>query len=195
MTRISIHGFAQSTFTRTATMAAIELDIDYELVPLAFGKPEHLELHPFAKMPVLTDGDRTVFESLAILAYLDDIAGGNKLFPGDTDSRVQTMCAVSVALDYAYDCVVQVTNGSDTPDDGKLSSAEAVFDWVDGELRSKPYLSGKAFGAADLFFAPMLDYHIAQAGSDHVFHARPALQKWVSDTSKRASFVNTSADR
>jgi glutathione S-transferase len=52
-----------------------ELDIPYELVNVNIAmtqKPEYLHLHPQGKVPILVDGDVTIYESSAICAYLAD---------------------------------------------------------------------------------------------------------------------------
>lgn len=52
-----------------------ELDIPYELVDVKMAmtqQPEYLQLHPQGKVPVLVDGDVTIYESSAICAYLAD---------------------------------------------------------------------------------------------------------------------------
>src|SRR6266851_1229692 len=57
------------------TFALGELGLEYEMVPvdLAKGeqrKPEFLAINPFGRVPVLVDGDLTLWDSHAILAYL-----------------------------------------------------------------------------------------------------------------------------
>lgn len=64
-----------------------EMGLDYRLAPVAFdARPvgdEHYEkVHPLRKVPALEDGDRTMFESIAILQYLMSRYG-----PTDLDVR------------------------------------------------------------------------------------------------------------
>ena len=59
-----------------ATFALKELGLDCELVPVDLANGEHrqpafLAKNPFGRVPVLVDGDLTLPESHAILAYLD----------------------------------------------------------------------------------------------------------------------------
>ena len=185
MTDLTIHGFAPSTYTRTARMAAIELGVEHDLEPVAYGKPEHFALHPFGKMPILTNGKDTVFETLAILAYLDREFGKGKLLP--PDSLVQVLGTISAANDYAYKPVVHIEAGNDE----QLQAANRFFDSLERVLAQSEYLSGEAVGAADLFVAPMLDYHIAEVGSDHVWSNRPRLEAWFDTIRQRRSFVET----
>lgn len=188
MTGLTIHGFAPSTYTRTARMAAIELGVEHDLEPLAFGKPEHLALHPFGKMPILTNGDDTVFETLAILAYLDQKFGDARLFP--RDSLVRNLSTISASNDFAYRSVVHTEAGNEE----QLAAASRFFDWLEHQLEQSDWLAGEAAGAADLFVAPMLDYHIAQAGADHVWLNRPRLGAWFDAFRHRPSFVETGGD-
>lgn len=68
-----------------------ELGLDYEIVPYQRDAttnlaPESLKkIHPLGKSPVITDGDKTVAESGAIVEYLIRTYGRDKMMP-DEDS-------------------------------------------------------------------------------------------------------------
>jgi glutathione S-transferase len=69
-----------------------ELGTPYEIVkyqrmsPMPLAPPELKQVHPLGKSPVITDGDRTIAESGAIVEYLIDTYGGGRLKPAaDTD--------------------------------------------------------------------------------------------------------------
>ncbi|WP_017743852.1 glutathione S-transferase family protein [Scytonema hofmannii] len=52
-----------------------EMGISYDLVQVNMNmtkQPEYQKLHPHGKVPVLIDGEVTIFESTAICAYLAD---------------------------------------------------------------------------------------------------------------------------
>src|SRR5512147_361256 len=52
-----------------------EMGVPYELIYVTMAmtqQPEYRQLHPHGKVPVLVDGDVTIFESAAICAYLAD---------------------------------------------------------------------------------------------------------------------------
>jgi glutathione S-transferase len=68
--------------------------IAYERKVLSFsdgdtGKPEFLALNPRGRVPVIVDGGLTLYESAAILEYLDDAypESGGRLFPGAAGDR------------------------------------------------------------------------------------------------------------
>jgi glutathione S-transferase len=187
MPKITIHGVARSTFVRTARMGAIELGIDHDLQRLDFQSDSHRELHPFAKMPILTDGDATIFETLAILAYLDEKASSGRLFPAKGAPRWRCITACSVALDYAYRPVVHAEG------DAASEQAGQVLDWADQWLQAMPWFSGSELGAADLFFAPMIAHRLSSHAAESVFDSRPALARWYGSISRRDSFEVTAA--
>ena len=50
-----------------------EMGIDYELITISLEmscQPEYRQLHPHGKVPVLVDGEATIFESAAICTYM-----------------------------------------------------------------------------------------------------------------------------
>jgi glutathione S-transferase len=80
--------------------------IAYEWKPISFSdgdhkKPEFLALNPRHKVPVIVDGDFILYESAAILEYLDERHGsGMKLFPGDAKQRARVRRLIREADDY-----------------------------------------------------------------------------------------------
>jgi glutathione S-transferase len=64
-----------------------ELSTPYEIVhytrmsPVPFAPPELKEVHPLGKSPVITDGDKTIAESGAIVEYLIDTYGQGRFKP------------------------------------------------------------------------------------------------------------------
>jgi glutathione S-transferase len=70
-----------------------ELGTPYEIVkyqrmaPIPLAPPELKQVHPLGKSPVITDGDKTIAESGAIVEYVIDRYGNGRLRPkhGSTD--------------------------------------------------------------------------------------------------------------
>ena len=64
-----------------------ELGTPYEIVkyqrmsPMPLAPPELKEVHPLGKSPVITDGDKTIAESGAIVEYVIDRYGNGRLRP------------------------------------------------------------------------------------------------------------------
>jgi glutathione S-transferase len=83
-----------SPYAWRAQFALEHKALPYELKVLSFSagdtrKPEFLALNPRHQVPVLVDGDFVLYESNAIVEYLDEAypAAGAPLFPGDARTR------------------------------------------------------------------------------------------------------------
>jgi len=83
-----------SPYAWRAQFALEHKALPYELKVLSFSagdttKPEFLALNPRHRVPVLVDGDFVLYESNAIVEYLDEAypATGAPLFPGDARTR------------------------------------------------------------------------------------------------------------
>lgn len=66
--------------------------IAYELKTMSFSagdlrKPEYLTINPRRKVPAIMDAGFALYESVAIVEYLDEQYAGPKLFPGDVKQR------------------------------------------------------------------------------------------------------------
>ena len=108
MADIKIYGVPPSSFTRTVRLACHEKDIDYELVPMFPGQLG--ALNPFQKIPAITHGDLTLYESTAILRYFDRTFPGPKLWPQDSrqaalcDQFVSAVCDTSPTISASCPC-------------------------------------------------------------------------------------------
>jgi glutathione S-transferase len=83
-----------SPYAWRAQFALEHKALPYELKVLSFSagdtkKPEFIALNPRHRVPVLVDGDFVIYESNAIVEYLDEAhpATGAPLFPGDARTR------------------------------------------------------------------------------------------------------------
>ena len=83
-----------SPFAWRAQLALEHKALPYELKILSFSegdtrKPDFLALNPRHQVPVLVDGDFVLYESNAIVEYVDEAypGRGSPLFPGDARTR------------------------------------------------------------------------------------------------------------
>ena len=143
--------------------------IAYELKMISFSagdlkKPEFLKINPRHKVPAITDGDLALYESAAIVEYLDEqYASGKKLFPGNTKQRALIRRLVREADEYfahAQERLVDqvLFTPQDKWDADEITSARKA---LGGELEIfEGYLSGDflagEFSAADITLYPMI---------------------------------------
>ncbi len=86
-----VYGFPRSTYVNIVRLVLTHKDVPYvfqDLEPV-MGKPEHLALHPFNRVPILKHGDFTVYETSAIVAYVDEAFEGARLTPKDVQARAR----------------------------------------------------------------------------------------------------------
>jgi glutathione S-transferase len=96
-----------SPFAWRVQLALEHKALPYERKVLSFKdrdthKPEFLALNPRHRVPVIVDGDFVLYESNAIVEYLDEAyAGrGQPLFPGDVRSRALVRRLIAEADNY-----------------------------------------------------------------------------------------------
>ena len=154
---------------------------------------------PTGQVPVLLDGDRTVWDSLGIALYLAERHPG--VWPADEAARAFAQCAVAEmhggfsAL--RNDCTMNVgVRVSPRPASPALARDVArIREILEAGLSrfGGPWLAGPAFTALDAFLAPVafrirtygLDVGAGQAWVDRII-ADPAMQEW-----ERAALAET----
>lgn len=192
MATIKIYGVPPSTFTRTACLAAHEKGIDYELVPMRPGDVG--SLNPLKKIPVLQHDDVTVYESTAILRYLDRAFPGPKLWPDDVrgaalcDQWTSAVCdsLANSALRYiaARFGFLPVPAEMETKYLDKTREVVPAFEARLGEGR---FLAGAAVTAADLFAFPLIAYFPAMPELAAILAMSPNCKRWLAEMAARPS--------
>jgi glutathione S-transferase len=107
MAGVTIHGMAQSTYVRTCRMVCEEKGIGYERRDAAPHSPELLRYNPTGKMPGFQHGDLVLWETSAIVRYLDDTFGGTRLQPADPVVRARMSCWISMVNDSFYQTMIR----------------------------------------------------------------------------------------
>jgi glutathione S-transferase len=199
MADIKIYGVPPSTFTRTARLACHEKGIDYELVPTFPGQTG--ALNPFQKIPAIAHGDMTLYESTAILRYLDRTFPGPKLWP--QDSRQAALCDqwVSAVNDSLVNSALRFLANHygflPVPQemaDQYLAKARDVVPVFERQLGQNRYIVGDSATAADLFLAPVVYNFPAIPGLKEIGESSPNLARWMNDMSARPSMQATVPD-
>ena len=155
---------------------------------------------PTGQVPVLIDGDRTIYDSLGITLYLADRHDG--VWPANEAAKAWAQCAVTEmhggfsAL--RNECTMNVgVRARPKPMSAALTRDVARIKelWSEGlEKFGGPYLSGRQPSAADAFFAPVAyrvrtyDLDVGTAGRAWVDHiiAHPAMQDWEAQALKES---------
>jgi glutathione S-transferase len=174
------------------------LGIAFEDRLVEFAKPDNYadfrSFSPTGQVPVLIDGERTIWDSLAITLYLAERFPG--VWPDDEDARAWAQAATcemhggfgALRSDCTMNIGVRVTPRPASPALERNLARLAEL-WAEGLARfGGPWLAGPAFTAVDAFYAPVafrvrsygLDVGAAgQAWVDHIL-AYPAMRAWES---------------
>lgn len=135
---------------------------------------------PTGTVPVLIDGDTTIWDSLGIVLYLADRHDG--VWPDAPDARAWAQCAVtemhSGFASLRNDCPmnVGVRVEMNPMSDALAANVKRLRElWAEGLSRfGGPFLAGDRFTAVDAFFAP-----VAWRQRTYGFDVGPAGQAWV----------------
>lgn len=196
MAVIRIHGVPPSSFTRTVRLACHEKGIDYELVPTM--PSEVGPLNPFGKIPAITHDGFTLYESTAILRYLDRTFAGSKLWPEDPraaalcDQWVSAVCDSLVSAAFRY--MAARFGFLPAPDEmvaKYLEKTREVVPIFDRQLAASRYLAGDNVTAADLFLVPVFFYFPDVPELKALGEAVPNCMRWAREMGSRPSVKAT----
>jgi glutathione S-transferase len=180
----------------------LELGLECETVPVDLlkgeqRKPEFLALNPLGRVPVLTDGDLTLWDSHAILAYLGDKSG--KLWPGSTAGRADALRWLFFlsghisppATDLVFNRIAARLLGV-PGDEAAIARGEKalpdVIKIVDGQLAKGKWLMGDGFTLVDCAYGPVLNV-IEKA--DFSFAEFPRVRAYLEALRSRPAWKET----
>ena len=174
-------------------------DIPFEemFIPLYTGaadKQKILDVSRSGKVPILVDGDVTVWDSLAIIEYLAERFPDKRLWPEDPVRRAHAR-SVSAEMHSGFaalrnECGMNLhrpVRGIELSAEARANIARVQDIWADCRKRSGgPFLFG-AFGAADAMFAPVVHrlrtYAVAVSQETQAYMetmmALPAFAEWT----------------
>ncbi|MEX2520596.1 MAG: glutathione S-transferase family protein [Paracoccaceae bacterium] len=134
-----------------------EIGARYEMIAAKPHSAEVLAVNPGGKIPVLTDGDRAIFDSTAILLYLAEKHGALG-FPASPETRTRMMSLICFAIDdVELPLWTMAKHGFLLPED--LRAAEAIrpachHDFAAAMRRLEIYLGDGPFIMGEDFTVP-----------------------------------------
>jgi glutathione S-transferase len=200
---MKLYGHPGSICTNRVVFALAEKSVEPEFVVVDLAKgehkvPAHLARHPFGMLPVLEDGDVSLYESRAIIRYLDDKLPGTRLTPRGPASRAAMEQWISVEQSYASPPVGEIVKQKflvpaqggeidvDALDRAKHGISSAL-DVIGKTLDGCPYLAGQMFSLADLSLAPVI-MMLFVTGDGGLVLKRPSVSAWWDRVSARPAW-------
>jgi glutathione S-transferase len=211
VSHFTVHTVPGSPYARSVLATLIEKGQTFSLAPLApgFAKNDaYMKLHPFGRLPVLTHGDFVLYETQAILRYLDRVLPAPALTPPDAKSAARMDQLMNICDWYLFQGVCNVIVFHRVvgprlmglvPDEAAIAAAMPKARTVVGELDrllgDKPWLAGEGLSLADLHVAPQLDFLAQTPEWTELSRPVPRLTAWLSRTMARASMTATTWER
>ena len=210
MSALCLTGFSHSVYTRSVRIALGEKAVPYEYVE---HNPFDLALvsrsvcdHPFARVPVLKDGGFRLYETLAILTYVNESCTGPDLMPQGAKTRARALQVLSIADSYVYQPLVRMafSHGVYRPTMGEVADDELVQQGLEVAPRALGALEEIAVEGLVLradhaptteghLFA-MLDYFVMLEQGRKMLTAYPALARWFASMAERDTVRDTKPD-
>jgi len=166
-----------------ATVAHLKADVDVEVANLLKGEHKVAEIQQHnitGRLPILVDGDFSLWESNAIMQYLADRFGPSSLYPEDTQKRADVnrwlawqMCHLALPTNtFLFQNMLKPILDMGAPDPAKLEEAAESFKdcavVLDRHLQTNKFICGDELTLADFSIASCFAY------------AEPAKMPWSS---------------
>lgn len=207
MTAFIVHSIPGSPFGRAVLATLEEKGAAYRLTPVApgmFRSPEHLARHPFGRVPVLEHDGFSLYETQAILRYLDRVLPTPALTPADPEAAARMDQVMNVNDWYLFHGVGNVIGFHRVvaprllglaPDETVIAAAmpkaHAVFDELARLLGDKPHFGGADPSLADLLVAPQIDFFAETPEWTALGAPRKNLAAWLERMNARPSLRAT----
>jgi glutathione S-transferase len=207
MAGITVHGIPGSPFLRTVEIVLREKDIPYVLramSPAEMRSPEHLGLHPFGRIPIFEEDDFRLYETQAIVRYLDDIFPKPLFTPQNPRERARMNQVIGiiewyffpkVAAPIAFNRIIGPRLLGLAPDEAAIADAMPMaricFSELDRLLGDKPYFAGNAVSLADIMLAAQLDLFEDCKEGRELISGTTSLPGWLGRMRERSSFLAT----
>ena len=174
MSEFIVHSVPGSPYGRAVFATLEEKRATYRLAPVAPGSHKsepHVSRHPFGRVPVLEHDGYSLYETQAILRYLDRVLPLPALTPSDPRAAGRMDQVMNICDWYLFQGVNNVIGFQriikprllgQPADEAAIAQAmpqaRTVFNELSRLLGGKPYFAGDDVSLADLMVAPQVDF-------------------------------------
>ena len=206
-TEVILYGSPCSVYTRSVQLVLEEKEIAYRLenVDIFASKMAHdkqLLLHPFGKIPVLKHGDFMLYETNAIVRYIDESWPTLRLQPDGVRGRARMNQIIGIFDAYAYtsmvwDVYVQriyIPAQGGRSDEKKvargLARSQVCLSELEALHKNHDFLVDSRLTLADLYAYPMLQYLMLTAEGAQLMLKFSKVSHWFNNMSGRKSTLS-----
>jgi glutathione S-transferase len=204
MSEFVIYGIPGSPFLRSACLGLEEKGQPYRIERLAEMRGEtHRSLHPFGRMPTVDHGSFRLYETQAILRYVDALFPKPALQPTQPRAiaRMNQIIGINdwylfpqVARIIVFNRIIGPALLGMRPDETAIAAAVPDARLCLGELDrlvdGQPFLAGEHLTIADLMLAPQV-YYLAATPEGAAILKATSLLSWLGRMNARPSMMAT----
>jgi glutathione S-transferase len=211
MSEFIVHSIPGSPFGRTVMAALEEKGVSWQLspvVPATMRSPEHLSRHAFGRVPVLKHDDFSLYETQAILRYVDRILPTPPLTPSDSRHAARMDQVMNINDWYLFHgvgnvIIFQRVVGPQlmglAPDEAAIEAAmpkaRTVFAELARLLGDQPFFAGDNISLADILVAPGISFFTATPEWAELGAPHANLVAWLARMESRPSMKATTWER
>lgn len=177
-------------YVQRAAIALAEKGIPFERITVDLSnKPEWFKaLSPLGKVPLLRVGDATIFESAAILEYLEDTTA-HPLHPADPLRRAEHRGWIEFGSTILNDMAGFYNAPDATAFETKRALLVGRFARLEQRLVGGPWFDGAEFSLVDAVFAPVFRYFDAfeRIGDFGILSGASKIARWRASLASRPS--------
>ena len=188
-----LYGFQASTYVNIVRLVLSHKEIPFQFRDLesVMGTPEHLALHPFNRVPVFEHDGFRVYETIAIVTYIEDAFDGPRLQPAAACDRARMMQWLgAVGSYYYYWFVYHIGHERNVfpalgiePDEKVVEvarpNAANALDVLERELGDRQaFLVGEQLTLADFAMLPMVTSLSLHKDGQDLLAPRPRILQW-----------------
>jgi len=206
MGRPIVYGPAFSTYVWSVRLALAEKGVAHELVEVPFGAHRdapHLSRHPFAKVPAFEHDGFQLYETQAILRYIDE---GFPVAPlQSTDlhqfSRMNQIIGIvdayawpSIAAGILFNRVLAPRFGLPVNEEAiaaALPRARLCISEISRLMGEEPFLTGDRISLADLMVIPLFYFFARVPEGEAPLSEHANIRPWMRRMEERQSFQVT----
>jgi glutathione S-transferase len=208
--RMIVHGVPGSPYVRAVLLTLEEKGADYELAAMQLGslkQEPHLSRHPFGRIPAFEHDGWMLYETQAIIRYVDSVAPGPRLQPEDPRAAARMNQLMGIADWYlmpqasrtiTFNRVVAPRFGRPTDEDAVMRAvpeARICIAEIGRLLGGAPWMAGDALSLADLLLAPQLSmFALAPEGAE-ILRDHANLTGWLQRIEARPSMAATAWEK
>jgi glutathione S-transferase len=211
MSEFAVHTVPGSPFARAVLATLEEKGARYRLAPLSPGaskSPEHLARHPFGRVPAFEHDGFALYETQAILRYLDRVLPQPSLTPTDPRRAARMDQVMNINDWYLFHGVGNVIvfhrviapqlmglKPDESAIEAAMPKARTVFAELARLLGEQTFFAGDSLSLADLMVAPAVAFFTATPEWAELGLPRANLVAWLNRMEARPSMQSTTWER